>query len=153
MSMTCNIISTPSICCTSFANSSPWTCLHDYNRQYQREWMVELDHVTVPQYSENSEKDRQMQDDEMSTRALKENNCKKGIGKYVHVPHRDKPPQVVAKRNARERRRVQAVNSAFTRLRKAVPLDNNSFRSLLRTSLGEKRELIRDGQPEQGNTS
>lgn len=127
MSMTCNMISTPSISCASFANSSPWMCLHDFNRQYQREWMVELDHVTVPQYSENSDKDRQLQDDEMSTGALKENNCKKGIGKYVHVPHRDKPPQVVAKRNARERRRVQAVNSAFIRLRKAVPLDNNRY--------------------------
>ena len=32
--------------------------------------------------------------------------------------------QVVAKRNARERRRVHAVNMAFVRLRKAVPLDN-----------------------------
>ncbi len=32
--------------------------------------------------------------------------------------------QVVAKRNARERRRVHAVNMAFVRLRKAIPLDN-----------------------------
>jgi hypothetical protein len=44
---------------------------------------------------------------------------------YKHIPHRDKPPQLVARRNARERRRVQAVNSAFSRLRKVVPMDSN----------------------------
>ncbi|EFA02170.1 transcription factor ATOH7 [Tribolium castaneum] len=44
--------------------------------------------------------------------------------RYKHVPHKDKPAQVVARRNARERRRVQAVNSAFARLRKVVPLEN-----------------------------
>lgn len=44
---------------------------------------------------------------------------------YKHVPHRDKPPQLVARRNARERRRVQAVNSAFSRLRRVVPIGNN----------------------------
>ena len=43
---------------------------------------------------------------------------------YKHVPHREKPAQVVARRNARERRRVQAVNSAFARLRKVVPVEN-----------------------------
>ncbi|ESO84158.1 hypothetical protein LOTGIDRAFT_80373, partial [Lottia gigantea] len=32
-------------------------------------------------------------------------------------------PHLVAKRNARERRRVQAVNSAFTKLRKHVPYE------------------------------
>ncbi|KAF4523517.1 hypothetical protein B566_EDAN004588 [Ephemera danica] len=42
---------------------------------------------------------------------------------YRHVPHREKPPQLVARRNARERRRVQAVNAAFVRLRHAVPGD------------------------------
>lgn len=59
-----------------------------------------------------------------STKPLREKNFRKNI-KYVHVPHKDKPPQVVAKRNARERRRVQAVNSAFVRLRKVVPIDNS----------------------------
>lgn len=53
---------------------------------------------------------------------LKEKN-RKNSG-YRHVPHKDKPPQVVARRNARERRRVQAVNTAFVRLRKAVPIHN-----------------------------
>lgn len=43
---------------------------------------------------------------------------------YKHVPHREKPPQIVARRNARERRRVQAVNTAFSRLRKVVPIEN-----------------------------
>ena len=43
---------------------------------------------------------------------------------YKHVPHCEKPPQVVAKRNARERRRVQAVNQAFIQLRKAIPIES-----------------------------
>jgi len=46
-------------------------------------------------------------------------------GTYKHIPHRNKPPQLVARRNARERRRVQAVNTAFSRLRKVVPIDGN----------------------------
>jgi hypothetical protein len=46
-------------------------------------------------------------------------------GTYKHVPHHNKPPQLVARRNARERRRVQAVNTAFSRLRKVVPIDSN----------------------------
>ena len=40
------------------------------------------------------------------------------------MPHCEKPPQVVAKRNARERRRVQAVNQAFIQLRKAIPIES-----------------------------
>ncbi|CAL1539877.1 unnamed protein product, partial [Lymnaea stagnalis] len=32
-------------------------------------------------------------------------------------------PHLVAKRNARERKRVQAVNSAFSKLRKHVPYE------------------------------
>lgn len=44
---------------------------------------------------------------------------------YKHIPHRNKPPQLVARRNARERRRVQAVNCAFNRLRKVVPMESN----------------------------
>ncbi|XP_033739777.1 achaete-scute homolog 1-like [Pecten maximus] len=55
---------------------------------------------------------------------VKERSSKKsGGGKsaYRHVPHSQKPPQVVERRNARERRRVQAVNTAFLRLRKHVP--------------------------------
>ena len=43
---------------------------------------------------------------------------------YRHVPHSEKPHQIVAKRNARERNRVQAVNQAFSRLQKALPLYN-----------------------------
>lgn len=37
---------------------------------------------------------------------------------------KQKPPHVVAKRNARERRRVQAVNQAFVKLRSVVPIQN-----------------------------
>ena len=43
---------------------------------------------------------------------------------YKHIPHREKPAHLVEKRNARERRRVEAVNGAFLRLRRAVPVDN-----------------------------
>lgn len=57
-----------------------------------------------------------------SKQPLREKN-RKNCG-YRHVPHKDKPAQVVARRNARERRRVQAVNTAFVRLRKAVPIQN-----------------------------
>ncbi|XP_070383380.1 achaete-scute complex protein T4-like [Dermacentor albipictus] len=42
--------------------------------------------------------------------------------------HREKPPHLVARRNARERRRVQAVNNAFCRLRKCVPVENRAKR-------------------------
>ncbi|KAH9380132.1 hypothetical protein HPB48_000741 [Haemaphysalis longicornis] len=47
---------------------------------------------------------------------------------YKHVPHREKPAHLVARRNARERRRVQAVNNAFSRLRKCVPVENRAKR-------------------------
>lgn len=67
---------------------------------------------------------RHVEDTRFHSKPLREKNAKKMV-KYIHVPHREKPPQVVAKRNARERRRVQAVNGAFLRLRKAVPIENN----------------------------
>ncbi|GJQ84708.1 hypothetical protein Trydic_g21115 [Trypoxylus dichotomus] len=124
MSITCNLISTSSISCASFDNFT-WTCLHDRNRQYhQHQWNEETDQITAPQYNDEG-KEKDYRPDEMPVKVLKEKNCKKITNRYVHVPHRDKPPQVVAKRNARERKRVQAVNSAFVRLRKAVPLENN----------------------------
>ncbi|KAG9509204.1 Achaete-scute-like 4, partial [Fragariocoptes setiger] len=47
---------------------------------------------------------------------------------YKHIPHSQKPAHLVAKRNARERRRVQAVNQAFVRLRKSVPIENRNKR-------------------------
>ena len=56
-------------------------------------------------------------------RSLKNLNRKRKKG-YRHVPHSEKPHQIVAKRNARERNRVQAVNQAFSRLQKALPLYN-----------------------------
>lgn len=47
---------------------------------------------------------------------------------YRHIPHSEKPPHLVARRNARERKRVQAVNSAFQKLRKHVPFENKQKR-------------------------
>lgn len=47
---------------------------------------------------------------------------------YKHVPHREKPAHVVAKRNARERTRVQNLNEAYVQLRKSVPIENKNKR-------------------------
>ena len=54
---------------------------------------------------------------------LKQLNRKRKKG-YRHIPHSEKPPQIVEKRNARERKRVHAVNQAFLRLRRALPMSN-----------------------------
>ncbi|KAK2171233.1 hypothetical protein NP493_1090g00061 [Ridgeia piscesae] len=56
------------------------------------------------------------------TRSARAHSC------YKHVPHREKPPQLVQRRNARERRRVQAVNNAFVRLRRYIPYENKHKR-------------------------
>ncbi len=48
--------------------------------------------------------------------------------KYKHVPHRLKPAPVVERRNARERKRVEGVNSAFTKLRALIPYKNRHKR-------------------------
>ena len=53
---------------------------------------------------------------------------RKSKSTYKHIPHSEKPPHLVARRNARERRRVQAVNSAFLRLRRHVPYENKHKR-------------------------
>lgn len=60
-------------------------------------------------------------------KSIKNNNNKS----LRHVPHKNKPPQIVERRNARERRRVEAVNSAFIRLRKAVPIENTRYLIIL----------------------
>ena len=39
-----------------------------------------------------------------------------------HVPHHMQPSHLVQKRNARERKRVDAVNDEFTKLRRLIPL-------------------------------
>ncbi|OQV19413.1 hypothetical protein BV898_06643 [Hypsibius exemplaris] len=47
---------------------------------------------------------------------------------YKRLANREKPPHTVARRNARERRRVEAVNQAFSRLRKHVPAPSRGKR-------------------------
>ncbi|XP_077529367.1 uncharacterized protein LOC144141731 [Haemaphysalis longicornis] len=59
-----------------------------------------------------------------------------------HIPHREKPPHMVARRNARERRRVEAVNSAFSRLRKCVPVENRAKRLSKAKTLHKAIEYI-----------
>lgn len=56
------------------------------------------------------------------------NKQNKSKPSYKHIPHSQKPPHLVAKRNARERRRVQAVNQAFYKLRRSVPIENRNKR-------------------------
>ena len=72
-----------------------------------------------------SQEDDWMMEESLSEKEVK--RVRKGRLGYKHVPHRDKPPQLVARRNARERRRVQAVNVAFSRLRTVVPIENNRY--------------------------
>lgn len=54
---------------------------------------------------------------------LKHRKRSGGKSPYRHVPHNQRPPHLVARRNARERRRVQAVNKAFSKLRRYVPYE------------------------------
>ena len=55
-------------------------------------------------------------------------NKRKRITKTIYVPHRNKPANIVSRRNARERRRVQAVNNAFKTLRSYIPYENRNKR-------------------------
>lgn len=119
----------------SLSNAIPVSsCVHTnmrIQRNHQSPWLVRQDfcsaQVTAPVLADASARNNKSTEEDLknvSARPLREKNYRKG-SKYNHVPHRDKPPQVVARRNARERRRVQAVNSAFMRLRKAVPIENS----------------------------
>ena len=66
---------------------------------------------------------RSMTTSETNSGYNKQLNRKRKKG-YRHVPHSEKPTQIVEKRNARERKRVHAVNQAFIRLRRALPMPN-----------------------------
>lgn len=61
-------------------------------------------------------------------KSMKKRIKRSGKTVYKHVPHCEKPPHLVARRNARERRRVETVNNAFLRLRKHVPMDTKHKR-------------------------
>ncbi len=75
----------------------------------------------------------------------KRSNKSKHAAACKYIPHKDKPPQLVARRNARERRRVQSVNSAFLRLRRVVPYENKHKRlskvKTLRTAINYIKHL------------
>lgn len=66
----------------------------------------------------------------LSTQSSRKRDSNRRMSKtsYKHIPHKDKPPHLVARRNARERKRVQAVNTAFAKLRKCVPSENRNKR-------------------------
>ncbi|KAK4023092.1 putative Achaete-scute [Daphnia magna] len=53
----------------------------------------------------------------------KRNNTKSGFRHIPHIPHSVRPAFQVARRNARERRRVQSVNIAFSKLHQVVPAE------------------------------
>lgn len=72
---------------------------------------------------------------------------------YKHIPHREKPAHLVAKRNARERRRVEAVNSAFARLRKCVPIENRNKRLSKVKTLQKAIEYIEELKSILGDSS
>ncbi len=55
-------------------------------------------------------------------------NKRKRTSKTIYVPHKNKPANIVSRRNARERRRVQAVNNAFKILRNYIPYENRNKR-------------------------
>ena len=69
------------------------------------------------------EEEQEVTSTESAGRRRREKKSKKKSS-YKHVPHSEKPAHLVAKRNARERRRVEAVNAAFLKLRRAIPVDN-----------------------------
>lgn len=109
-------------------NSTPVSsCMYstDWSQKSHEQW-IEADEEETQFYSPYTQitlpQDNNGIKDETSTKAFREKK-RKSRG-YKHVPHREKPAQVVAKRNARERRRVQAVNSAFGKLRKAIPFEH-----------------------------
>ncbi|XP_044749531.1 achaete-scute complex protein T3-like [Coccinella septempunctata] len=65
-----------------------------------------------------------MQYDALSSIPPNEKKFKQSERYFSHSLDGHKAPQLVAKRNLRERNRVQAVNGAFNRLRKAVPFQH-----------------------------
>ncbi|KAF5284996.1 hypothetical protein FQR65_LT02308 [Abscondita terminalis] len=117
-----------SISNSKIVSSCMFTTFHILNKDEHNGWMSpESDdfyksQITAPIRADATDYNKNIKD-ELEETSKEEKNLKKSAA-YKHVPHKDKPPQVVAKRNARERRRVQAVNSAFVRLRKALPLEN-----------------------------
>lgn len=83
--------------------------------------------LEVPVLS-NLQNDDKLTSNAMTVRTRNYKRSGGGKSSYRHVPHCQKPPHLVARRNARERRRVQAVNNAFLKLRRHVPFENKQKR-------------------------
>ena len=84
---------------------------------------VSVMELQAPEVMNNSQGDQEVTSSDAGVKKKAPRKPKKK-STYKHIPHREKPAHLVEKRNARERRRVEAVNGAFLRLRRAVPVDN-----------------------------
>ena len=84
---------------------------------------VSVMELQAPEVMNNSQGDQEVTSSDAGVKKKATRKPKKK-STYKHIPHREKPAHLVEKRNARERRRVEAVNGAFLRLRRAVPVDN-----------------------------
>ncbi|XP_028155696.1 achaete-scute complex protein T8-like [Diabrotica virgifera virgifera] len=94
------------------------SCMYSQYSRQSDPWTSPRDHISTADatYSKHP----------TIKRPLREKNPKN----VKHVAHKERPPQVVERRNARERRRVQAVNMAFVRLKKAIPYQNSRGKRL-----------------------
>lgn len=100
------------------SNAKEVSYVHD---SIDMDWNIQCD-LSNPESSSTSSEKRQTNHHRQSSGTLKSKST------YKHIPHREKPVHLVAKRNARERKRVQAVNMAFMRLRRCVPVENRTKR-------------------------
>nr|XP_027197179.1 protein atonal homolog 7-A-like [Dermatophagoides pteronyssinus] len=100
------------------SNTEEVSYVHD---SIDMDWNIQCD-LSNPESSSTSSEKRQTNHHRQSSGTLKSKST------YKHIPHREKPVHLVAKRNARERKRVQAVNMAFMRLRRCVPVENRTKR-------------------------
>lgn len=112
-------------------NQNPWIVHQEADELFGDQVTSSTKRADATRYIKSSDDD-DLHEDDSDNGTLRERSPKNRHGFLMkHVPHREKPPQAVAKRNARERRRVQAVNSAFVRLRKVVPFENTRYLTIV----------------------